>query len=322
MMACFRTVSTLTDSTADCPFSCSNADAWCADIFGRGGSVHSAQCYPGSSFRCICNEGTWIDIHVNQSTGRCDWNETFQSSPSGGSCLKSTGVCPKLADCASNASFFSDQCRNGQMSCAAGAEANGSAAFKMSCFTCSGGSYSIISSQGSCTMVATAPAVPCDPVSRCSGHGCCLSPEEPAFVDSQCTCFGDPTNGYWSGAYCNSCDAQHTSVFSGCTQTKSQVQILLTTLGASPTAMILPNLMVLVIFVLFGLVRRQWTSDEESDMCVRREAGLNPLPASMQQHGLNFRPRALVKRPSQSRGFMNQIEMKRQDTLRRGPSSA
>lgn len=125
----------------------------------------------------------------------------------------------------------------------------------------------------------------CTPSTTCHGHGCC-APLTGVVTDANpagtCYCYSDSIRGYWSASSsCSQCDSSHDSQGTGgaCTNTKSQIVVLLQSLGAtSPAVMILPNLLIIVFFVIFGTIRPVWIEDANFQLTALRRAGLSWSP--------------------------------------------
>ncbi|ESL11243.1 hypothetical protein TRSC58_01011 [Trypanosoma rangeli SC58] len=82
--------------------------------------------------------------------------------------------------------------------------------------------------------------------------------------------------------------------------------------------MVLPNLAILFLFVVFGVVRAEFESDRSFQSATLRKTGLSAVQvARRQQRGL-FHSKYIPKRPAQSRCFVNDVETQ---LLRRGPSA-
>ncbi|CUG78009.1 transmembrane protein, putative [Bodo saltans] len=258
----------------------------------------------------VSNSSLTVTVVRNVSTSVCTWNSTVDlessasSTSSSGSdedfvgfvCTPSSGLCPTRADCRNSSSPFASTCLSGSLTCEtpeAGVRATvgtlTNITLVLSCYACDGSSVAMYVEEASGRCVKDYSAPPststCTPSTTCHGHGCC-APLTGVVTDANpagtCYCYSDSIRGYWSASSsCSQCDSSHDSQGTGgaCTNTKSQIVVLLQSLGAtSPAVMILPNLLIIVFFVIFGTIRPVWSEDANFHLTALRRAGLSWSP--------------------------------------------
>lgn len=283
-----------------CPWSCLTADEMCRNVFSvTGGAALRAtkcsmesntanttftgelicQCSPSST--SVNSTASFASVSWSPSEGVCNRTDDFEVTPPHFSCNPTIGVCPTTRDCGNLLSPFASSCAMGVLTCTTVNVSSTNATLLLQCRTCDGGSLAIHVEESSRTCVKeyTAPTSSCSPATTCNGHGCC-APVSPLAISAEvgvCSCFQDATRGYWNPATgCTTCDPSYDSGGSTglCTNAKPQLVVLLQSLGASPSTMILPNLIIVVVFVLFGLIRRVWPSDDTFAATMSRRVGL------------------------------------------------
>ncbi|RNF21506.1 uncharacterized protein Tco025E_03355 [Trypanosoma conorhini] len=290
-------------SGIECPTNCSFAAKWCSSVFGQGGNVSFSNCGE-AGFECTCNDAA--SIYVTSAEGLCTWTGSFDAAdPNGSYCFSHTALCP------SNCSSIEPWKRY----CVDDVVCNGDAhGFSFSCTTCEGRTYSIVGDGGECKRAYNATSLACDPLTTCNGHGCCRRPGYPP-KESPCRCFSDAVNGYWAPPWCSTCDDGYGPGKGDCTHQRPVIQKILSSIGSTWT-MVLPNLAVLFLFVVFGVVRAEFESDRSFQSATLRKTGLSAVQvARRQQRGL-FRSKYIPRRPAQSRCFLNEGETQ---PPRRGP---
>ncbi|KEG07699.1 hypothetical protein DQ04_09051010 [Trypanosoma grayi] len=289
------------DQYIECPESCNTTDEWCSRVFGHGGAVSSRNCV-GSSFECTCNNASGIT--VTRTSEGCTWDRDFNDvDPNGSYCFPYTSRCP--TSCA-DISQWTIHCVADTI-CTT--ENKG---FNFNCTTCAGRTYSVIGDNESCEKHYSSEILSCDPLTTCNGHGCCRKPD--TALDA-CICFRDPVNGYWAQPLCSSCDDAYDPNKGGCTHPRPVIQQILSSIGSTWT-MVLPNLAVLFLFVVLGVVRGECESDKSFQSTALRKTELSAVQvARRHQRGL-FHSKYIPKRPAQSRCFLNEVEGRAQP---RGP---
>lgn len=304
----------LVTRASPCEGTCSNATSVCQSLFGTpNGNVTAERCVERDLYAdlsCVCSAYdaglnsirlSYANVTWDQSYSTCIATNNFENAPQGALCTEVTGVCPTRADCSSATSPFARVCATQSLACrdptqgevALGAS-NGMASVTgvFHCFSCDGGSYTILldeRSNGStrrCHKNFTKPTnATCVPATTCNGHGCCAAVLlESAPSLGTCSCYQDSVRGFFDPkTACMECSAAYDSNGADgkrCTNPKSQLVVLLLNLGiSSPAAMVIPNLFILVLFLIFALARRTWVSDDEFEMTALRRAGIrwNPL---------------------------------------------
>ncbi|KAG5500603.1 hypothetical protein JKF63_03699 [Porcisia hertigi] len=232
-----------------------------------------------------------------QGGNMCFWNGSFTSYPDGVKCFASTGVCP--TSCLQIPKFL---CESEQ---ASSCTVSRDGALLYSCATCRGEIYTInTSSPITCFRRYTSPL--CNPQLTCNGHGCCSThPTINPAADEVCNCFANSSHGYYAGADCGECAPNYYKNSAGLCKTRVQtVQILLASIGTTWT-MVSPNIAVLFLFVVFGMVRKLNASDRPFELTGMRRANLSTVQVARRRQQSLFHPKYIPMRPAKSRSFAN-----------------
>ncbi|KAH9600267.1 hypothetical protein LSM04_001332 [Trypanosoma melophagium] len=302
LLSCSLYISRAETSSAQCPSSCDTVDEWCSNTFGVGGSISSRNC-GDSSFECICNGVS--GVVVTRDVDSCTWETSFdQNAPNGSFCFSYTGLCP--TDCDS-INPWTQHCVE-DITCVSENDK-----FVFNCTTCAGRTYSIEGDSKSCKKEYSSE-IACDPATTCNGNGCC---RKPGTSLDQCACFRDPIRGFWAQPCCSNCDPAYEPGKDHCTKPRPVIQTILSSIGSTWT-MVLPNLAVLFLFVVLGVIRGECESDRGFQSTALRKTGLSAVQvARRHQRGL-FHSKYIPKRPAKSRCFLNEEEGQ---THFRGPSA-
>lgn len=320
----------LTSLAEVCPGRCEDAKLFCESYFGGDGSLAMTSCVIEkgvvSSFECSCN--LRVGIVVRNEGGHCAWNDSFQNSPLGERCWKSTGICPSSNICVDttdkiglndSTTLFAEGCSFNKLTCKVNEPAKHH--LIVECDVCDGGYYSIETTGSNCSRHYVLPEpteahLACSPSIDCSGHGCCLPVSQRKDNLTLCTCFADDVRGYWDGPACTECSKRYEGPL--CTIRKTAIVIVLTELAARPLLMTFPILISIFGFVILSIVRREWSSDEVFEITDLRRAGLNPLGLVLPRDRSGLHPKGIPSRPSSSRGMINEAETVRREAIRRG----
>lgn len=270
------------------------SSTWCKDQFDKGGNV-TATDWQNTSFVCACNSVLNLPITISSnntsSTPMCSWTGSFDPNlPSPDTCNKYSGVCPTT--CAN----LSNICDTSTSWCT-----DTETGYNYTCAMCSGVTYTILYNGTSCTH-STASTFECNIGSTCNGNGCCAVPSSST---KQCNCYADNVHGYWDGLHCSSCLAGYTVNDQGvCLVAKPTIEIILSSIAKTWT-MVLPNLMVIVLFVVCGIARRPWESERTFPLTMLRRTNLSVVQLERRGRQSLFHPKKMPKRPLQSRSFAN-----------------
>ncbi|EAN80146.1 uncharacterized protein TEOVI_000512500 [Trypanosoma equiperdum] len=290
-------------ANASCPESCDTAGRWCEIRFNRGGRVSVGECN-ASSFTCVCNDA--VDITVTRNEESCWWSGSFDMTNNVSEeslCSADTAQCPQTCQ---QAGEQITRCA-GSVLCTEDGDG-----YIFTCAISEGTILHINKSVYGCLTTIVEPELHCNPKVTCSGHGYCVNPHT---LSNSCVCFSDPINGYWVGANCSECHADYGPGGGNCTQRTSTIRIILSSIG-STWAMVLPNMVVLFLFVVLGLMRRESESDRSFQSTVLRKTGLSAVQVARRNRCGLFNPKLIPPRPPQSRCFLNEGEGR---AKRRGP---
>ena len=157
--------------------------------------------------------------------------------------------------------------------------------------------------------VAAPRTCPDNVYSDCNGNGCCKTDENQAAGGlassgaSACACFDSDFEGHYVGTSCERCQTRYTfctdrSCAGGaagifyftCSVDQQQLVALLADLSASGMAMTMPLLLMLGVFIVIGLIRSSWESDQEFEITRMRRGGCHVVSgklASLPKEGIS-----------------------------------
>ncbi|CCW68571.1 unnamed protein product [Phytomonas sp. Hart1] len=282
-------------------------ESWCKKTFQKTGNVTLAKRTDPDKITCLCNNISSINVSIKASVpnditllgqagnlnakATCVWSGVFEDMPEGNYCTSMTGVNPHGCNEMDTSICFSNTCIS------KGDDYN------MTCNTCDGRVFSIVK-ENKAIKRTYSPPINCNPSVNCSSHGCCNTQVD-STIQGPCKCYRDPEHGYWDGVACSDCLKGYKSINGNlCTTPSPSIQVILSSI-ATPMTMVLPNLTVLVIFAIIGLVRRLWDTDTPFRATTLRRANLSTVQSARRGEAGMFRPKQIPPRPGEIQDFMS-----------------
>ncbi|CCW62234.1 unnamed protein product [Phytomonas sp. EM1] len=295
-----------------CPIAEKKAiETWCKKTFQKNGNVTLGNhTVIGKQIECVCNNFTSIMVSVKANVKEglpngsdipsppgspdkmiCYWSGVFEDMPEGNYCTSMAGVNPSGCNGVDTSFCYTSSCNT---------KGDG---YNMTCNTCEGRMFSIVKEKNKYTRTYS-PPVDCSPEVNCTSHGCCNT-QLAAKTDGPCTCYRDPKHGYWDGANCSVClKGYKTTGVEYCTTPAPAIQVILSSL-AVPMTMVLPNLLMMVVFVIIGRVRRLWDTDAPFRLTALRRTNLSTVQSARRGEASMFRSKRISRRPAKSQGFIS-----------------